>query len=124
MELQEIIGLILEEIKKKNYINISEFLTAKNIKNLKTKDLISEIQTNQNEELIVNLKNTEIFSYDLVYNYCKLKLFDSLDKNYDIDLDSDDFKEFYPFDLIRTFCRIDSEFFNYLIEPLNSRNTH
>ena len=108
MELREIIRLILEEIKKKSYINISEFLNTKNIKNLKTKDLISEIETNYNEELIVDLKNTEIFSYELIYNYFKLKLFDSLDKNYDIDLDSDDFKEFHSHDIIRIFCRIDS----------------
>ena len=41
----------------------------------KIKDLIKEIEKNFNQELIVNIENTEVYSYDLVYNYFKLKLF-------------------------------------------------
>jgi len=122
MESREIIELILKEVKKKSYINISEFLTNNNLKNLKIKDLISEIETNYNNELILDSKNLEIYSYNLVYNYFKLKLFYFLEKNNDMDLSSDDFKEFKPQDLIRIFCIIDSEFFNYLIRHINSRD--
>jgi len=121
MESREIIELILKEVKRNCYINISEFFTNNNLKNLKIKDLISEIETNHNKELILDSKNTEIYSYNLVYNYFKLKLFYFLEKNNDIDLSSDDFKEFKPQDLIRVFCKIDSEFFNYLLNHTNSK---
>jgi hypothetical protein len=122
MESREIIELILKEIRKNSYINISEFLTTNNLKNLKIKDLIFEIETNYNNELILDFNNKEIYSYELVYNYFKLKLFESLEKNNDLDLSSDDFKEFKPQDIIRIFCRIDTEFFNYLLGYLNSMN--
>jgi len=121
MESREIIELILKEVKRNCYINISEFFTNNNLKNLKIKDLISEIETNHNKELILDSKNTEIYSYNLVYNYFKLKLFYFLEKNNDIDLSSNDFKEFKPQDLIRVFCKIDSEFFNYLLNHTNSK---
>ena len=122
MESREIIELIIKEINRISYINISEFLKNNNLKNLKIKDLISEIEANYNDELILDLNNTEIYSYNLVYNYFKLKLFHFLDKNNDIDLSSDEFKEFKPQDLIRIFCIIDSEFFNYLLSHINSRD--
>ena len=122
MESREVIELIVKEIKRNSYINISEFLKHNNLKNLKIKDLISEIEANYNDELILDLNNTEIYSYNLVYNYFKLKLFHFLDKNNDIDLSSDEFKEFKPQDLIRIFCIIDSEFFNYLLSHINSRD--
>jgi len=118
MESREIIELILKEIKRNSYINISEFLKSNNLKNLKIKDLIQEIERNYNKELILDLKNTEVYSYNLVYNYFKLKLFKFLEKGNDIDLSSDDFKAFKPDDLIRIFSIIDSEFFNYLLDSI------
>jgi len=118
METKEFIEILLEEIKGNSYINISEFLMNINLKKLKIKDLIKEIEKNYNHELILNLENTEVYSYDLVYNYFKLKLFRFLEKGIDMDLDSDDFKEFKPDDLIRIFSIIDSEFFNYLLDNI------
>ncbi len=118
METKEVIEILLEEIKGNSYINISNFLTNINLKKLKIKDLIKEIEKNYNQELIINLENTEVYSYDLVYNYFKLKLFRFLEKGTDMDLNSDDFKEFKPDDLIRIFSIIDSEFFNYLLDNI------
>ena len=118
METKEVIEIMLEEIKGNRYINIAEFLTNINLKKLKIKDLIKEIEKNYNQELIINLENTEVYSYDLVYNYFKLKLFRYLEKGADMDLDSNDFKEFKPDDLIRIFSIIDSEFFNYLLDNI------
>jgi hypothetical protein len=115
MESKEIIELIIKGIEINSYINISEFLQKNNI-NIKTKDLIKEIQENYNTQLILDSKNTEVYSYELVYNYFKLKLFKSLETGEDIDLSSDDFKMFNQQDLIRIFSTIDSEFFNYLLE--------
>ena len=116
METKEVIEVLLEVIKENSYINISNFLTNINLKKLKTKDLIKEIEKNYNQELIINLENTEVYSYDLVYNYLKLKLFSFLEKGTDIDLNSVDFKDFKPDDLIRIFSIIDSEFLNYLLD--------
>ena len=116
MDSKEVIELILKEIKTNSYINISEFLKKNKLKNLKTKDIIEEIERNYNKELILDSKNKEVYSYDLVYNYLKLKLFKSLETGEDIDLSSDDFKIFKPEDMIRIFSTIDSEFFNYLLE--------
>ena len=118
MELKEIIELILKETEKNSYIEISEFLKDNNLKNLKEKDLIEEIEKNYNKELILDIKNTEIYSYNLVYNYFKLKLFKLLETGNDIDLSSDDFKVFKEKDLIRIFSIIDAEFFNYLLENI------
>jgi len=118
METKEVIKIMLEEIKGNSYINIAEFLMNINLKKLKIKDLIKEIEKNYNQELIINLENTEVYSYDLVYNYFKLKLFRFLEKGIDMDLNSDDFKEFKPDDLIRIFSIIDSEFFNYLLDNI------
>ena len=109
---------MLEEIKGNSYLIIADFLMNINLKKLKIKDLIKEIEKNYNQELIINQENTEVYSYDLVYNYFKLKLFRFLEKGIDMDLDSDDFKEFKPDDLIRIFSIIDSEFFNYLREKI------
>ncbi len=118
MESREIIELILKEIKLNSYINISEFLENNNLKNIKIKDLIKEIEKSYNKKLILDLKNTEVYSYDLVYNYFKLKLFKFLETGNVIDLSSDDFKEFKPDDLIRIFSIIDSEFFTYLLDNI------
>ncbi|MFX1393376.1 MAG: hypothetical protein ACFFAH_07360 [Promethearchaeota archaeon] len=120
MELKEIIELILKEIEKNSYIIISDFLKENNLTNLKIKDLIEEIEKKYNKELILDAKNTEIYSYSLVYNYFKLKLFKFLESgsDNDIDLSSDDFKEFKPKDLIRIYSIIDSEFFSYLLENI------
>ena len=118
MEIKEVIEIMLEEIKGNSYINISEFLMNINLKKLSIKDLIKEIEKNYNQELILNQENTEVYSYDLVYNYFKLKLFRFLEKGTDMDLNSDDFKEFKPDDLIRIFSIIDSEFFNYLLDNI------
>ena len=120
MELREIIELLLKEIENNSYIEISEFLKDNNLKdkNLKIKDLIEEIEKNYNTELILDLKNTEIYSYNLVYNYFKLKLFKFLETGNDIDLSSDDFRDFKEKDLIRIFSIIDAEFFNYLLENI------
>ena len=118
MELREVIELILNEIDKNSYIEISEFLKDNNLKNLKIKDLIEEIEKNYNKELILDVKNIEIYSYNLVYNYFKLKLFKLLETGNDIDLSSDDFKDFKERDLIQIFSIIDSEFFTYLIENI------
>jgi hypothetical protein len=117
MDLGEIFELISSEIKQKSYIDISEFLKDNNIKNLKVKDLVEEIETKYNTELILDSKNSEIYSYDLVYNYLKLKLFKLIETGNDIDLTSD-FKEFKPDDLIKIFSIIDSEFFSYLLENI------
>ncbi len=118
METKEVIEIMLEEIKGNSYLNIADFLMNINLKKLKIKDLIKEIEKNYNQELIINLENTEVYSYDLVYNYFKLKLFRFLEKGNDMDLNSDDFKEFKPDDLIRIFSIIDSEFFNYLLDNI------
>ena len=118
MELKETIELLLKKIDKNSYIKISEFLKDNNLKNLKEKVLIEEIEKNYNNELILDSKNTEIFSYNLVYNYLKLKLFKLLETGNDIDLSSDDFKEFKDQDLIQIFSIIDSEFFAYLLENI------
>ncbi len=120
MESREIIEIILKKIKNDNYINILEFLKDNNLKNIKVKDLIKEIEKNYYKELIFDSKNTEIYSYDLVYNYFKLKLFKLLENGTDIDLSSDDFKTFKPNDLIRIFTIIDSEFFNYLLDKIKN----
>ena len=71
-----------------------------------------------NKQLILDSKNTEVYSYELVYNYFKLVLFKSLETGNDIDLSSNDFKVFKPDDLIRIFSVIDSEFFNYLLDNI------
>ena len=118
MESREVIELILKEIKTNSYINISEFLKKNKLKNLKIKDIIQEIERNYNKELILDLKNKEVYSYNLVYNYLKLKLFKFLEKGNDVDLISDDFKAFKPDDLIRIFSIIDSEFLNYLLDQI------
>lgn len=118
MELREGIELILKEINGNSFINISEFLKKNKLKNLKTKDIIEEIERNYNKELILDSNNKEVYSYNLVYNYFKLKLFKFLEKGHDIDLSSDDFKAFKPDDLIRIFSIIDSEFLNYLLDNI------
>ncbi len=118
MEFREIIEIILKEIEKNSYIKISEFLKNNNLMKLKIKDLVEEIEKSYNKELILDLKNTEIYSYDLVYNFFKLKLFKFLETGNDIDLNSDDFKGFKPNDLIKIFSIIDSEFFNYLSDHI------
>ncbi len=116
METKEVIEVLLEEIKENSYINISEFLMNINLKKLKTKDLVNEIERNYNHELIFNQANSEVYSYDLVYSYLKLKLFKFLEKETDMDLNSEEFKQFKPDDLIRIFSLIDSEFFKYLLD--------
>jgi hypothetical protein len=119
MEIREVIEILLEELKENSYINIEEFLmNIKLSKKLKIKELVKEIENNFNHELIVNQENTEVYSYELVYNYFKLKLFRFLEKGIDMDLNSDDFKEFKPDDLIRIFSIIDSKFFDYLLDKI------
>lgn len=118
MDLTEIIELLLKEVKINGYIKISEFLNNNDLKNLKIKNLFEEIEKNYNKELILDLKNTEIYSYNLVYNYFKLKLFKLLENGNELDLYSDDFKEFKHNDLIRIFSIIDSEFFDYLLDKI------
>jgi len=118
MESKKIIELMSKEIETNSYINISDFLENNNLKNIKIKDSVKEIKENYSNQLILDSKNTEVYSYDLVYNYFKLKLFKSLETGNDIDLSSDDFKMFKPDDLIRIFSVIDSEFFNYLLENI------
>ena len=118
MESIKIIELITKEIERNSFINISEFLQNNNLKNIKLKDLVKEIEEKYNKQLILDSKNTEVYSYDLVYNYFKLVLFKSLETGNDIDLSSNDFKAFKPDDLIRIFSIIDSEFFNYLLDNI------
>ncbi|KON26972.1 hypothetical protein AC481_06060 [miscellaneous Crenarchaeota group archaeon SMTZ-80] len=120
MELKEVIELIIKEIERNSYIIISDFLKENHLTNLKIKDLVEEIEKKYNKELILDLKNTEIYSYSLVYNYFKLKIFKFLESgsDNDIDLSSDDFKEFKSQDLVRIFSIIDSEFFNYLSDHI------
>jgi len=119
MESKDIIELIIEKIESKSYINISDFLLKNNLNDIKIKDLIKEIEEKYNDQLILNSKNTEVYSYDLVYDYFKLKLFRSLETGRDFDLGSDDFKVFKSDDLIRIYSIIDSEFFDYLKDYLN-----
>ena len=116
MESRRIIELITKKIERNSYINISDFLEKNNLKNIKIKDIVKEIEEKYNKQLIMDSKNTEVYSYELVYNYLKLKLFKSLETGNDIDLSSNDFKVFKPDDLIRIYSLIDSEFFNYLLE--------
>jgi len=118
MESRDIIEAIIRTIEKDCYINISEFLENKNLTNIKLKDLVKEIEKNHSSQLILDLKNTEIYSYDLVYNYFKLKLFKFLEMGNDIDLSSADFNDFKPDDLIRIFSLIDSEIFTYLLDQM------
>jgi hypothetical protein len=120
MESKDIIDLILEKIENKSYVNISDFLLKNDLNDIKVKDLIKEIEEKHNDQLILNSKNTEVYSFDLVYNYFKLKLFRSLETGRDFDLGSDDFKVFKSDDLIRIYSIIDSEFFDYLKDYLNS----
>ena len=118
MKSKEIIEVLSKDIESNSYINISDFIEKNNLKNIKIKDLIREIENNYNTQLILDSKNTEVYSYDLVYNYFKLVLFKSLETGNDINLSSDDFKVFKPDDLIRILSVIDSEFFDYLIESI------
>ncbi|MFX0072729.1 MAG: hypothetical protein ACFFAO_16720 [Candidatus Hermodarchaeota archaeon] len=122
MKPRKVIELILEEIKKKSSINIIEFLNENSLDNVKLKDLIKEIEKVYNKELILDINNTEIYSYDLVYNYFKLNLFKFLENKNDIDLSSDGFSRFKPQDLIRIYCRINSEFLDYLQDHLHKKN--
>ena len=122
MKPRKVIELILEEIKKKSYINIIEFLNENNLDNVKLKDLINEIERVYNKELILDINNSEIYSYDLIYNYFKLNLFKFLENKNDIDLSSDGFSRFKPQDLIRIYCRINSEFLDYLQDHLHEKN--
>jgi hypothetical protein len=117
MESKEIIELIVKEVEINSFINISEFLENNNF-NIKIKDIIKEIEENYNTQIILDSKNTEMYSYDLVYNYFKLKMFKSLETGEDIDLNSDDFKVFNSEDVIRVFSTIDSEFIDYLMDKI------
>jgi len=94
MESKEVIELIIKETKQNSYITISEFLEKNDLKNIKIKDLTKEIEENYSNQLILDSKNTEVYSYDLIHNYFKLVLFKSLETGNDIDLNSDDFKLF------------------------------
>lgn len=114
MESSKVIEFIIKEVERNSFINISEFLQNNNLKNIKLKDLVKEIEEKFNTQLIIDSKNTEVYLYDLVYNYFKLILFNSLETGNDIDLSSDDFKVFNQDDMIRIFSEIISEFFDYL----------
>ena len=118
MESKEIIELITKEIEISSFLNISEFMQQNNLKRFKNKDLIKEIEENYSTQLILDSKNAEVYSYELVYNYLKLKIFKSLETGDDIDLSSDDFKAFKSEDVIRIFSIIESEFFNYLLDKI------
>ncbi len=118
MESKEIVELITKEIEINSFLNISEFLQQNNLKNIKIKDLIKEIEENYNSQLILDSKNTEVYSYELVYNFFKLKMFKSLETGDDIDLSFDDFKAFKSEDVIRVFGTIDSEFIDYLMDKI------
>ena len=118
MELKEVIELILKEIGTSSYLTILDFLDKNNLKDLKIKELFKEIDKNYNKELILDVNNKEIYSYNLVYNYFKLKLFESLENGNDIDLSSDAFNNFKFQDLIRIFCSIDIEFLNFLLDNM------
>ena len=118
MELKKIIELMVKELRISSYLTISDFLDKNDLENLKIKELITEIEKNYNKELILDIKNKEIYSYNLVYNYFKLKLFNSLENGNDIDLSSDEFKNFKSEDLIRIFCSVYIEFFNYLLDNI------
>ena len=115
MELKKTIELLIKELKSSSYLTISDFLTKNNVENVKIKDLVEEIEKNYSHESIIDVKNKEIYSFNLVYNYFKLKLFEFLEDGNDLDLNSDEFKIFKSQDLIRIFCRIDIEFFDYLL---------
>ncbi|HEY0089566.1 MAG TPA: hypothetical protein VGB37_12025 [Candidatus Lokiarchaeia archaeon] len=118
MELKKTIELILKELRNSSYLTISDFIAKNNLENVKVKELIAEIEKNYNKEFILDINNKEIYSYNLIYNFSKLKLFESLENGNDIDLCSDDFKSFKSQDLIRIFCRIDVEFFDYLLDNI------
>ena len=61
MELEEIIELILKELKRNSYIKISDFLKGINLTNLKIKDLVEEIEKNYTKELILDFKIFKIY---------------------------------------------------------------
>ncbi|MBD3337716.1 MAG: hypothetical protein GF353_01320 [Candidatus Lokiarchaeota archaeon] len=119
MELQEIIKLIINEVEENSYINISDFLEKRSLNKVKTKDLIREIDKKHSKKLLLDAENTEVYSYDLIYTYFKLKLFRSLETRKDLDLTSDDFEVFKSEDLIRIYSLIHSEFFDYLNKNLS-----
>jgi len=115
MELKKVIKLILEELKNKCYINISNFLSENNLDHVNTKDLIKAIKRIHQKKLLLDKDEELIYSYKLVYSYCKEKFFESLANQNEIDLTSDDFENFKPEDIIRIFCVINKDFFDFLI---------
>ncbi|TFG06141.1 MAG: hypothetical protein EU539_08440 [Promethearchaeota archaeon] len=123
MKPRKVVEEILKKIKKDNCINISEFLTKNNYEDLKIKELVKEIEKNHNNELILDMNNSKIYSYELVYTYFKLQLFKLIEDNIDMDLNSDKFSDFKPEDVVKIFCKIDSEFFDYLLDHLDDKNS-
>ena len=123
MKLRRVVEEILKKIKQDNCISISEFLTKNNFEDLKVKDLVKEIEKNHNNELILDVNNSKIYSYELVYTYFKLQLFKLIEDNIDLDLSSEKFSDFKLEDLVRIFCKIDSEFFDYLLDHLDDKNS-
>jgi len=115
MELKEVIKLLLKEVKNKCYIKLSDFLEENNLDYIKTKDLIKIIKNIHQKKLLLDEDEEIIYSYNLVYNYCKEKFFESLANQNELNLTSDDFKIFKPEDIIQIFCNINRDFFDFLI---------
>jgi hypothetical protein len=118
MEMKEISNLLKKEIKQKCYIDIAGFLNSHNLEELKTKDLIKVIEKSHDNKLLIDTNEEVIYSYELVYTYCKQKLFTYLINQNELDLESEDFKNFKPHDLIHIFAKINLELLDYLIEQI------
>ena len=103
VELKEIKDLIIKEINTNCCLEISEFLSRNNLNNVKNKDIIKLIEKSHDNKLIIDVNEENIYSYDLVYNYCKLKLFYRLTDQKELDLGSEDFQLFKHEDLIGIF---------------------
>jgi uncharacterized protein YdeI (BOF family) len=121
MEIKKVIKLLLGELKNKCYINISDFLDENNLDDVKTKDLIKAIKRVHQQKMLLDKEEELIYSYNLVYSYCKEKFFESLANQIEIDLTSDDFENFKPEDIIRIFCNIDRDFFDFLISIIQEK---
>ncbi len=121
MQLKEVMRFLLEEVENNCFIKISDFLSEKNLDSVNTKDLIKVIKKIPHSKLLLDTNDEVIYSYNLVYTYCREKFFESLANQNEINLTSDDFENFKPEDIIRIFCNINREFFDFLISIIREK---
>lgn len=118
MDSKKIMDLILQEVNTKCSLEISEFLQSQDLDNLKPKEIVKLLEKSHDNSLLLGVNEDYVYSYEFVYNYCKLKLFSSLKDQKEFDLGSEDFEAFNPKDLIEIFNRINVEIFDYLLENI------